>query len=209
MVSYICTMIWWALWCTLHSLLISPFIIQRMKKRLCERFRFYRLVYNVVSLATLVPVYYYSVSIHGETVFRWEGPFLIPRYLLLVLALCLLAAGAKHYSMSQFAGIRQIRTGRTNATLSEAPTLDTTGILGVVRHPWYTAAFIILWAQDLCMSMILNHLVLSAYLIVGTRLEERKLVKELGEQYRNYQRNVSAFFPYRWIKARFEALSRK
>jgi methanethiol S-methyltransferase len=209
MVSYIYVMSAWALWCTLHSVLISPFVTRRVEKRLGERFRFYRLIFNVVSIATIIPAYYYSVSIHGETVFRWEGPLLVVRYFLLMLAVYLLAAGAKHYSLSQFAGIDQIRTGRTNAILSQAPSLDTTGILAVVRHPWYSAAFIILWAQDLCMSMILNSLVLSAYLILGTYLEERKLVQELGEEYRDYQRNVSAFFPYRWTKAKFRALSRK
>jgi methanethiol S-methyltransferase len=209
MITYVYAMIGWTLWCTLHSALISPVVISRMKKRLGERFRFYRLIFNVISLITFIPIEYYAVSIHGETVFRWAGPLLIVRYLLLAAAVYLFAAGARHYNMSQFAGIDQIRTGRANTILSGTPILDTTGILGVVRHPWYVAAFMIIWAQDLCMSMILNNLVLSLYLIAGTYLEERKLVTELGEQYRNYQRNVSMFFPYRWMKARVEGISRK
>jgi methanethiol S-methyltransferase len=209
MITYVYAMIGWALWCALHSALISPVVTSHMKKRLGERFRFYRLVFNVISLMAFIPIEYYSISIHGETVFRWEGPLLIVRCLLLAAAIYLLAAGARHYSLSQFAGIDQIRTGRANAILSGTPILDTTGILGVIRHPWYVAAFIIIWAQDLCMSMILNNLVLSAYLVVGTYLEERKLVMDLGEQYRDYQRNVSMFFPYRWMKDRTEGVSRK
>jgi protein-S-isoprenylcysteine O-methyltransferase Ste14 len=38
--------------------------------------------------------------------------------------------------------------------------------------------------------------------VIGTILEERKLVREFGEPYREYQRNVSMFFPYKWLKAR-------
>jgi methanethiol S-methyltransferase len=209
MIRYIYAMVGWALWCTLHSALISPFVITHMKKRLGGRFRFYRLLFNVVSLVAFIPIEYYSVSIHGETVFRWEGPLLIVRYLLLAVAVYLLGAGARHYSLAQFAGIDQIRTGRANAILSGTPVLDTTGILGMVRHPWYVAAFVILWAQNMCVSMILNNLVLTVYLVAGTYLEERKLVTELGEQYRDYQKNVSMFFPYRWMKLGFHGISPK
>ncbi len=209
MIIYAYAMIGWAVWCTLHSVLISRFVVKQVKERLGERFRFYRLAFNTFSLATFIPLYFYSLSIRGEPVFQWEGPLLIVRYLLLALAIYLFVAGARHYSMSQFAGIDQIRTGRTSAILSQDTSLDTTGILGAVRHPWYTAVFIILWAQDLCISMILNNIVLTAYVIVGTYLEERKLVYELGEQYRDYQRNVSMFFPYRWIKAEFGTNRRK
>jgi methanethiol S-methyltransferase len=198
-VSYVYAMIAWALWCTFHSLLITPFVTQRAKERLGERFRFYRLAFNTFSFATFIPVYLYSLSVRGEPVFRWEGSLLIVRYLLLALAVYLFATGARHYSMTQFAGIDQIRTRRTSATLSQNASLDTTGILGAVRHPWYTAVFLILWAQDLSASRILTNVVLTAYMIVGTHLEERKLVHELGDQYREYQRNVSMFFPYRWI----------
>jgi methanethiol S-methyltransferase len=204
--SQIYAVIGWTLWCSLHSTLISSPVVTWMKKRLGAHFRYYRLAYNVISLVTFVPVEYYSISIHGPTVFRWEGPLLIGQWILLAGAISLFWAGSHHYSMWQFLGFGQIRTGRPSITLSEAPLLDRTGILGVVRHPWYVAAFIVIWAQDLCVSMILNNLVLTAYLVVGTFLEERKLVKELGDQYRDYQKTVSMFFPSRWIGDRFRSV---
>jgi protein-S-isoprenylcysteine O-methyltransferase Ste14 len=207
MFRYIYSMMGWALWCTLHSTLISPFVTKHARKGLGEHFRFYRLTFNLVSLATFIPIAYYSVLIHGKVVFQWEGPLLSGiRYLLLAVVVYLVVAGARHYSLSTFAGFNQIRTGNSNAILSTTPSLDTTGILGAVRHPWYDAAFIFLWSQDLSVSMIMNNLVLTLYIIVGTYLEERKLVMELGEQYRIYQRRVSIFFPYKWIKARFKTI---
>jgi hypothetical protein len=44
--------------------------------------------------------------------------------------------------------------------------------------------------------------VLSAYLVVGTLLEERKLVIEFGEESRRYQSRVSMFIPVKWLTAR-------
>ena len=41
--------------------------------------------------------------------------------------------------------------------------------------------------------------VLSVYLVVGTILEERKLVLEYGQVYRQYQHEVSMFVPWRWL----------
>ena len=79
---------------------------------------------------------------------------------------------------------------------------DDRGVLGLVRHPWYVAVFIFLWASDLNVAVITVNLVLSAYLIVGTPLEERKLVIEFGEQYKRYQDRVSMFIPLKWLAAR-------
>jgi protein-S-isoprenylcysteine O-methyltransferase Ste14 len=44
--------------------------------------------------------------------------------------------------------------------------------------------------------------ILTAYLIVGTLLEEKKLVREFGMEYRAYQARVSMFLPYKWVKSK-------
>jgi protein-S-isoprenylcysteine O-methyltransferase Ste14 len=173
-----------------------------MKEELGNWFRFYRLFFNAVSIVTLIPVVCYSISIRQTPVFRWEGYLLIVRYLLWVTGIYLFIAGGKHYSLSHFLGIHQIKTGRANHTLSEYNTFDTSGILGVIRHPWYTASIMIFWAGDISQSIFLNNIVISTYFVIGTILEERKLLLEFGEKYREYQKNVSMFVPYKWIKAK-------
>jgi protein-S-isoprenylcysteine O-methyltransferase Ste14 len=42
--------------------------------------------------------------------------------------------------------------------------------------------------------------VLSLYLVIGAFLEERKLLKEFGDDYRLYKNRVSMLFPWKWIK---------
>ena len=104
----------------------------------------------------------------------------------------------------QFFGIHQIRTGQTDHTLSEYDTFDTSGILSVVRHPWYTGGIMIIWSSDIYLSILLNNIVVSVYFVIGAFLEERKLLLEFGNQYREYQKNVSMLIPYKWLMAKIK-----
>lgn len=200
--KYLFAAVLWILWCTLHSALISITVTDFLKRALGDKYRFYRLFFNTVSLVTLIPVVYYSISIRQAPVFRWEGHLVIVKYLLLVTSISLFIAGERHYSMLQLLGIRQIKTGRATPTLSEYDTFDTSGILGAVRHPWYTAGIIVVWARDMSLSTFLVNIIISAYFVIGTILEEKKLLLEFGEKYREYQKNVSMFIPYKWLKAK-------
>jgi protein-S-isoprenylcysteine O-methyltransferase Ste14 len=196
----------WILWCVLHSTLIATVVTDYIKKRFGEQFRFYRLFYNTLSLVTLIPLMYYSVSIRQAPVFRWGGHLIFVKYLLLVTSIFLFVAGGRHYSMSHFLGIHQIKTGRVNRALSEYDTFDTSGILSVIRHPWYAAGIIGLWASDISLLTFLINIVISAYFVIGTILEERKLLLEFGAKYREYQKNVSMFIPYKWLKAKIAGI---
>jgi methanethiol S-methyltransferase len=206
-VNYLSTVLLWILWCALHSTLITTDVTDYMKKWLGDRYRFYRLFYNIVAVVTLLPLAYYSLSIQGAPIFRWQGPLVIAKYVLQVTSLYLFIAGASHYRMSQFLGIHQIKTGQADHTLSEHDTFDTTGILDVMRHPWYVAGIMIVLARDISLSTLLSNIVICAYFVVGAILEERKLVLEFGEKYRDYQKNVSMFLPYKWLNSLYRNAS--
>ena len=72
----------------------------------------------------------------------------------------------------------------------------------VVRHPIYLGWLLILWASPV---MTVTHLVaalgLTAYIVIGARLEERDLVRELV-CYRQYQRKVPMLIPSHEPQAR-------
>lgn len=106
-------------------------------------------------------------------------------------------AGALQYDMLSLAGIRQIMTGSKQKLNLRKAKLNYNGILGIIRHPWYLAAGILFWASDLGISEIIRNIILDCYLIIGAHLEERKLVFELGDEYREYQRQVPMFIPFR------------
>lgn len=202
--NHILLVLLWVFWCFLHSLLIAPSVTGWMSRSLGEWFRFYRLFYNVFSLATLIPLIHHSLSLRGEPIFQWPGSWAILRHLLIAIAVGLFVAGARHYRLSQFLGIHPIRRGSASFSLAESNHLETSGILSAIRHPWYTAGILLLWAweKELSLASLLVNSVLTAYFVIGAFLEERKLALTFGERYREYQKAVSMFFPYKWLKRR-------
>jgi len=140
-----------------------------------------------------------SPRFQDPAIFEWPGNWRILRYSLILLSIVLVISGARHYSFSQFLGFRQIRTSSSHGGMTETGNIDMTGVLGITRHPWYVAVFLLIWANDLNIGTIVVNLVLSAYLVIGTLLEERKLVLEFGDRYREYQGRVSMFMPIKWL----------
>lgn len=200
--EYLILAMLWMIWCTIHSATISITVTSFLKGRLGSSYRMFRMVYNLLAIATLMPVLLYSHSIQSEMVFRWEGFFRIPRTVLILAAVSLFLAGGRHYDALQFLGIRQIRDGKTEPGLTSSGRLDTSGILSVVRHPWYLGGIIIIWARDLDISAVVTNIILTSYLIIGAVLEERKLAAQFGEVYSQYQEEVSMLLPVKWFKTR-------
>jgi methanethiol S-methyltransferase len=192
----------WTGYCALHSAMISETATAWLKRRLGDSFRFYRLFFNGVAAVTLVPVLWYGSTLEQEPFFRWEGLLLAVRYALLGGGILLFVAGGGHYSLGQFFGISQLR-GPSAGGLASGGGLDSSGVLGLVRHPWYTAVVLLIWAHDLDAASLVANAVLTVYIVVGTLLEERKLVHEFGDAYTRYQERVSPFVPFKWLRSRF------
>jgi protein-S-isoprenylcysteine O-methyltransferase Ste14 len=194
----------WAAYCAVHSALIAVPVTEFFRRVLGPHFRFYRLFFNLFSLGTLVLLISYSHSGQFKTgvVFRWDGYLRFVQWSLVGLAAFLAVAGARHYSMLRFLGIQQVRHSGHQGAMTESGEFDSSGVLGIVRHPWYAAVFLLLWARDMNLAEITVKIILSAYLVVGTILEERKLVQEFGDQYAEYQRRVSMFVPLKWLRKR-------
>jgi hypothetical protein len=111
---------------------------------------------------------------------------------------------SENYDARQFLGLRQLIGEDFCPVLSEGCTLDQTGILSVIRHPWYVGGMLIVWARDLDLGVLISNLIFTGYVIVGSVLEERKLSLEFGDVYRDYRRRVPMFFPYQWLKSRLK-----
>ena len=199
-------------WCVLHSAMISVSVTEYFKKRLRLKFRFYRLFFNLVAILTLIPVSLFAYSIRTQTIFHWSGYLRIGQVFLLVASVLLFFLGGRHYDVHQLLGTKQIKEGNSNKAITDSGELDTSGVLGITRHPWYLATILLIWVRQLDVSATFVNVILTSYLIVGTYLEEKKLVREFGEKYLIYQKRVSMLIPYKWLKSiiirRHESTSR-
>jgi len=202
MKSYLTLAVLWIGWCALHSALISLTVTTAIQKRFGKGFRFYRFFYNTVAIVTIIPVWIYGRTIGSPLVYRWDGAGVFGQGFLLVAAMTLFLAGARHYDLLRFAGLRQLRDGAKGQGLGIKGRLDTTGVLGVTRHPWYMGAITLLWASDADGARMVANIILTGYLVIGAWLEERKLVAEYGDEYREYQERVSMLLPIRLPKRR-------
>jgi len=189
-------------WCAVHSGMIAVPVTERLRGRLGPAFRFYRLFYNAVAALTLIPVAGYAAAVRTEPFFRWGGSLRVIQALLLGTAALFFILGARRYDAARFLGLRQLRERAGHQGITEGGELDTAGVLSATRHPWYLATLLLLWARPLDVSTLLVNALLTSYLIVGARLEERKLAREFGERYRAYQKDVSMLIPLKWVKAR-------
>jgi len=203
--DYFLLLLLWTCWCALHSLLISEGVVRKMEVRLGKNYRYYRLAFNIFAFLTLLPLIAYGRSLHSIPVFQWQGLPVVIQAISFLAAVCFFLAGAAKYDLDQFLGLAQIKSGKTNLVMTEDGRLDTSGILQVTRHPWYIGGILILWSyqQEIDLQSFLTNMVLSLYFIVGAFLEERKLLVKFGTEYRNYQKQVSMFLPFKWLRNRF------
>jgi protein-S-isoprenylcysteine O-methyltransferase Ste14 len=186
-------------WCVLHSAMISTSVTEFLKKHLGSRFRFYRLFFNLTAILTLIPVALFANSIRTQAIFSWNGYLRAGQILLLAVAVLLSVLGGLQYDIRQALGIKQIKEGSASKAITDTGELNTSGILGITRNPWYLATILLIWARQMDVSAILVNIILTAYLIAGTFLEERKLIREFGERYLNYQKSVSMLIPFKWL----------
>jgi protein-S-isoprenylcysteine O-methyltransferase Ste14 len=177
-------------------------VSEYLRHRFENEFRYYRLIYNGLALVTLIPVAMYTYSIQTQPFFSWEGSWKVIQFLGLSISFLLFLSGVWHYDVLQFFGIRQLKQSNSCSVLTENCELDTTGILGILRHPWYAGGIILVWSRDLDISAVITNLIITAYFVMGTFLEERKLAIQFGETYNAYQKRVSMYFPYKWLKSK-------
>ncbi|MEW6367626.1 MAG: hypothetical protein AB1714_23595 [Acidobacteriota bacterium] len=200
----------WIGFCTLHSLLISITVTRFLERKLGDAYRYYRLFYNLVALLTLVPPVWYSTTLHRTMLFTWDGYLSILQWLMRAAGVGLFVAGFMKYSPSEFLGTRQIRRGVNRQAAGPSGRLVSSGILAFVRHPFYSAVILLLWAEDFDAPRLIVNGILTSYVIIGTLLEEHKLLLDFGDQYRLYQREVSMFVPWKWIRLRwFDRVGRR
>jgi protein-S-isoprenylcysteine O-methyltransferase Ste14 len=152
---------------------------------------YHRLAYNVIATAHLAVIWALGRFVLATEVapFAWPWPVLVLQAAAVAAALYLFWAGGRRYDAARLLGTRP------EAPDAAPEPLVTDGIQGRVRHPLYTAGYLALFAAVQDPFSLATAIWASAYLAVGTWIEERRLLGLYGEAYRDYRRRVPAVIP--------------
>jgi protein-S-isoprenylcysteine O-methyltransferase Ste14 len=180
-----------AFWGFFHSFNASFGAKDLYRRRLGGGFmKFYRLAYNSFAVLTFLPIVILFIIRPGEILYRVPVPWsFIMVAGQMVFASCLIVA-VFQFGILYFIGLRQLVDQPGDRELV------TSGLYSHVRHPFYTFFLLFLWLTPIMTSSLLVvYLGLTIYIRIGIHFEERKLLREFGEQYAAYRAVTPMLFP--------------
>ena len=190
----------WTLYFALHSALASRRAKAWVRRRRPAWYRGYRLAYNALALGLLLPLVAWLQALRGPWLWRWEGGWGLLADGLALGAGALFLYSLRYYDGGDFLGLRQWRGA------AERPRLVISPLHRYVRHPWYSLALVILWTRDMDAARLLVSALVTAYLFLGARLEEGRLLEVFPSCYGRYRAQVPALVPRPWrVLSRREA----
>jgi protein-S-isoprenylcysteine O-methyltransferase Ste14 len=177
---------------TVHSLLASQRVKNAVRKRWgAEADRYYRLFFNIVAVITFIP----TLAVLGRNIgpvlavvaWPWSAGLIVGQ----ITSLLLMSACFLQSDPSYFLGLRQLGSAAADAQLI------TTGAYRIVRHPLYTLGLLVLWCLPIITTGTLAfNFGITLYILVGSELEERKLIGQFGDAYIRYRSKVARLIPF-------------
>jgi protein-S-isoprenylcysteine O-methyltransferase Ste14 len=180
-----------ALWGVVHSYMASTMFKNILRRTFGDGFmRGYRLLYNIISTISFAPILALMVALPNKDLYQVPSPW---RYTMLAgqgFSVALLLVAALQTDTLSFVGLRQLFEEESSGKLV------TSGLYHFVRHPLYTFGLLILWlSPNMTVNSFIVYLALTIYIFVGAYFEERKLLREFGQEYADYRSNTPMIIP--------------
>lgn len=164
-----------------------------MQRLMGRQFRLYRLYYTLFAFLTLGILVWYHLIIDSPLVF---GPTWWTRSLgilvgiggMVVMAICI-----RKYFM-HLSGLKSLYLNDEQA----ANQLQISGIHRYVRHPLYSGTFLAIWGGWLyypVVALLIANSVITIYTLLAIEWEEQKLIREFGDSYIQYRKQVPKLIP--------------
>jgi protein-S-isoprenylcysteine O-methyltransferase Ste14 len=180
-------------WAILHSVLASNRVKAWSERTigLVAR-RWYRLLYNAVAAITISPLLVLVATLPDRSLYAVPAPFRWAMVAVQLLALVGLAWTVLRTRPLHFAGLEQLWVKEPAA---ESP-LQVRGIYCHVRHPLYMFSLVLVWlTPTMTANLLVLYALMTLYFHVGSIHEERRLLSEFGDAYRDYQQRVPRLIP--------------
>jgi protein-S-isoprenylcysteine O-methyltransferase Ste14 len=187
------------LWGFGHSFLASNWVKRYFSRHASVKvMRYYRFGYNLFACLSFIPVITLFFFTPDQLIFKLPFPWMLITTLCQVAVLMSLLIGLHRTGSLDLAGLTQL----LGSSPEQPVTLKTTGIYHLIRHPIYSVGLAFIWLMPV---MTRNSLAidigLTAYIVIGSIFEERKLVLAYGEEYTHYQMSTPMLIPFlNWNK---------
>jgi len=185
----------WLAYYAMHSWLASHHFKLNFANRFSNLFPHYRLLYNFLSvLLLLIPLS--LLFFHPwDTLWRWQGNMYFLMNGLGLLSIIGFLLSLRYYDSAAFIGLRPNTDGHIGSV--DEP-LVISPMHRFVRHPWYFLGLLFIWSRDMNIGWLITCTWATLYMLLGSRLEERKLIAEYGESYGRYCSKVPGLIPQPW-----------
>jgi len=153
---------------------------------------YYRIIYNLFAIVFLFLIVHYQGALIDVTLFNTTSISKTLGYLIVFTGTIITLLSFKNYSILEFLGF-DFKPERKQVYI-----LNINGLNKYVRHPLYFATLLLAWGYLLVkptVAILIMNSVISLYLIIGTKIEEQKLILEFGEKYKNYIKEVPMLIP--------------
>ena len=181
-----------------HSLMARQWFKNRWTRLVPEPIE--RSTYVLFASITLV-VLMWAWKPLPDTVWMVEGPLAMILWGVYLGGWLLMFASSEMIDGADLMGLRQVRAYRDGRDV-EPLDFQTPYAYRFVRNPMMVGFLVAFWATSW---MSVGHLLfaggMTAYILVGVKLEERDLISTFGERYRQYRRVVPLFVPRPWRTA--------
>lgn len=186
----------WLLYFVAHSLLASISAKEFVASRFPKAMPYYRLTYNILAVVLLFVPLGIMLRFEGEWLWRWSGIFSWMSITFTVVALVGFFWSSKYYDMGEFLGFRQM--SEQVASVDDQEQFYLSPFHRWVRHPWYFFALLLIWTRDMNEAMLISAIMMTLYFIIGSRYEDKKLIRYHGDIYQRYRELVPGLIPLPW-----------
>lgn len=186
------TLLGWSTYFFLHSLFAADWVKGLIDRVLKTQFRYYRLIYSTLFIVLLLPLIWLTFS--GMPTFLFTSSWArLLGVVGVISGIWVLVWAGGYFDQGEFMGIAQVK-GKAADTR-----LILEGPYRIVRHPLYFGTLLLFSGLFLLYPTIRvagTTLVVFTYLVIGSRLEERKLLAFYGAEYATYMKTVKGLIPW-------------
>ena len=179
------------LWGIIHSMLASMGFKDFLRRMLGDGFmKSYRFLYNIFAVISFAPVLFLMQLLPDKTIYQVSSPWSYLMRAGQLMSVLLLFAAVLQTDVLAFVGLRQLIEDEKKGALV------INGLYRFVRHPLYTFSLLILWlSPSVTLDTFTVFAVLTIYVLIGIVFEERKLLREFGQEYADYKSDTPMLIP--------------